>query len=131
MGRKAICDFSLIKEICEDLRTSKKKFKGKLDLEPENGPPKEGKKIKEVRRLLVSKSNEKKQKAPKAKKRKRSPERFSQNSPKRSIQSSDSSSDSASSSDESCSDDFDSDGRAQEHECIESDGSADDNGETE
>ena len=132
MGRKALCDLSFIKEICDNLRTNKKKFKGQLDLESENGPPKEGKKIKEIRRLLVSKASEKKSKAIKGKKRKRSPERFTENSPKRSAPSFDSSSDSASSSscDESCSDSFDSDNGSEELECTESDASADNNGET-
>ena len=126
MGRKALVDYSLIKEICDNLRSTKKKFRGQLDLESENGPPKEGKKVKEVRRLLVTKANEKKSTSSKTKKRKRSPERFTQNSQKCSDTSSeDSSSDTATSCEESCSDNNDSDNLD-----VESDISADDIGET-
>ena len=132
MGRKALVDYSFIKEICDNLRSTKTKFRGQLDLEPENGPPKEGKKVKEVRRLLVSRANEKTSKGQKPKKRKRiqsAPERFTQNSPKRQNSSSESSSDTASSCGESCSDDIESDDQAEDLINGESDTSADDNGE--
>ena len=126
MGRKALVDYSLIKEICDNLRSTKKKFRGQLDFESENGPPKEGKKVKEVRRLLVSRANEKTSKGQKPKKRKRSPERFTQNSSKCSNSSSEeSSSDTATSCEESCSDNLDSDDLD-----VESEVSANDIGET-
>ena len=54
MGRKALVDYSLIKEICENLRRSKNKFKGQLELDPENGSPKEGKKVKEIKSRMDS-----------------------------------------------------------------------------
>ena len=80
MGRKALVDYSLIREICDKLRSKKKKFKGKLDLGTENGPNTTSKKSsKEIRRLLVTKAFEKASKNRKAKKRKRSPARFTQN----------------------------------------------------
>ena len=80
MGRKALVDYSLIREICDNIRTKKKKFKGKLDLGMENGSSKASKKgSKEIRRLLVTKALEKATKTGKVKKRKRSPDRFTQN----------------------------------------------------
>ena len=54
MGRKALVDYSLIKEICENLTVTKNKFKGQLQLDPEDGPHKAGKKTEEIKRLLVS-----------------------------------------------------------------------------
>ena len=134
MGRKALVDYSLIKEICENIQTRKKKFKGQLDLEAEHGPTKEGKKVKEIRRLLVSRAYEKKAKTPKPKKRKRSPERFCQNPTKRASPRSSSSSDSTSCSDEVLSDSVDSDDQSDEptdlNNSEESDGGADDNEQT-
>ena len=79
MGRKALVDFSLIREICENVRTKKKKFKGKLDLGVNNGSTKAAKKgTQEIRRLLVAKAFEKASKKGKIKKKKRQPARFSQ-----------------------------------------------------
>ena len=79
MGRKALVDFSLIKEICENLKSNQKKFKGQLDLEPEDGSAKAVKKAKAVKRLLVSAAEKKEKEKIARKKRKKSPERFNQN----------------------------------------------------
>ena len=84
MGRKALVDYSLIKEICENLITSKKKFKGQLDLNPEDEPTKTGKKTEEIKRLLVSRSKTKaespsRKRRRKSPRRKKSPARFQQN----------------------------------------------------
>ena len=78
MGRKALVDFSLIKEICENLKSNQKKFKGQLDLEPEDGSTKAVKKAKAVKRLLVSAAEKKDKEKLARKKRKKSPERFRQ-----------------------------------------------------
>ena len=84
MGRKALVDYSLIKEICENLTISKKKFKGQLDLEPDDGSSKAGKKTEEIKRLLVSGAKKKTGSPAKKRKkpnsiRKKSPARFRQN----------------------------------------------------
>ena len=84
MGRKALVDYSLIKEICDNLTSSKKKFKGQLDLDQENGPAKAGTKTEEVKRLLVSGAKKKnaspaRKKAKKNQARNKSPVRFRQN----------------------------------------------------
>ena len=86
MGRKALVDYSLIKEICENITTSKKKFKGQLDLDPEDGSTKTGKKTEAIKRLLVS-GGKKKSGSPEKKRKKKSPAqkqspvRFRQNTP--------------------------------------------------
>ena len=76
MGRLALVDFSLIKEICVNLKTSKNKFKGQLELNPENESTKTGKKTEEIKRLLVS-GAKKKSGSPSKKRRKKSPARKS------------------------------------------------------
>ena len=86
MGRKALVDYSLIKEICENLTISKKKFKGQLDLDPEDGSTKAGKKTEEIKRLLVSGAKKKsgspaKKRKKKSPARRKSPVRFRQNTP--------------------------------------------------
>ena len=80
MGRKALVEFSFIKEICENLKSNQKKFKGQLDPNSLNGSTKAGKKTKAIKRLLVSASEKKIQKEPDRKKREKTPERFTQNS---------------------------------------------------
>ena len=139
MGRKALVDYSLIKEICENLRRSKNKFKGQLELDPENGSPKEGKKVKEIKRLLVSRTLEKKTKEENPRKRKRfnndqkTEKRFCQHAESSEGSSSSgvtSSSDSASSCDDSASDHSDTDGQTETLITEESDGPGTDNDET-
>ena len=79
MGRKAVVDFAFIKEICENLKSNQKKFKGQLDPNSINGSTKAGPKTKAIKRLLVSAAEKKIPKEPERKKRKKSPERFNQN----------------------------------------------------
>ena len=84
MGRKALVDYSLIKEICENLIVSRKKFKGQLDLNPEDESTKTGKKTEEIKRLLVSRSKKEtgsptRKRRRKSPRRKKSPARFQQN----------------------------------------------------
>ena len=135
MVRKALVDYSLIKEICENLRTKNKKFKGQLDLPADNEPSKKAKKdTKEIRKLLVTKAFEKATKIDKPRKRKRSAARFSQNS--RADEKSSSSSESESSSGSRCesSDELISDEEARKNDDVgnstESDSAPDTTAET-
>lgn len=79
MGRKALVDFSLIQEICQDLKFSKNKFKGQLEVD-EDGSAATDKKVKKIKRLLVSGAEKDKScKKRRKQRKKKTPERFRQN----------------------------------------------------
>ena len=131
MGRLALVTYSLIKDICEDIKVKKKKFKGKIDLGTENDTPKTAKKdTKEIRKLMVKKAFEKATKPSRGKKRKHSPIRFSQREESEPTSDSGSSSDSTSGSSGEISTDGDTEKSGEDTNSGESDGGADTNAET-
>ena len=133
MGRLALVDFALVKEICENLKVNRKKFKGQLDLGPENGAPKTDKKVKAIKRLLVSGAGGRKSGKPSRKKRKNTPERFRQNTSKQAEWESTSDSTSTTSESDLTTSEIESgneDGNQEEPDSFESDQNTDTNGET-
>ena len=55
MGLKAIVDYALIREICENIKRDKNRFSGKIKQKYNGGSSTKDKKIDKIKGLLVSK----------------------------------------------------------------------------